>query len=172
MTYVRFLDSPLGKIGLASDGTYLTGLWFEGQTHDAENVEGPVEERNCPVFETTVKWLQTYFEGTIPLVAPELRMKVTPFRKAVYEALLTVPYGQTVSYGQIARLLKQSGKSAFASARAVGNAVAHNPILLIVPCHRVIGADGSMIGFAGGIERKRKLLQIERDYFKKFQNCC
>ena len=113
------------------------------------------------IFDETVKWLDTYFSSKSPDFTPELKINTTPFRKAVCEIMLTIPYGSTITYGGIADMIaKQNGISRM-SAQAVGGAVGHNPIALIIPCHRVIGANGSMIGYGGGIDRKIKLLESE-----------
>ena len=153
--------SPLGGITLSSDGEALTGLWFDGQKYFAETLSPEREERSLPVFEEAARWLDIYFGGREPDFTPPLRPKGTAFRKAVWDVLLSIPYGQTVTYGEIAeRLARQSGVPRM-SAQAVGGAVGHNPISIIVPCHRVIGADGRLTGYAGGLERKARLLELE-----------
>ena len=153
--------SPLGEMILASDGEALTGLWFEGRKPPLDLSQAR-EEEALPVFARTVRWLDCYFSGSAPNFTPPLRPEGTAFRKAVWALLLEIPYGQTVSYGALAqRLAEQRGVSRI-SARAVGGAVGRNPIWLIVPCHRVVGADGSLTGYAGGLERKRRLLALER----------
>ena len=218
MNYTAHYDSPIGGITLASDGVALIGLWFEGQKHFAAML-GP-QHRECddlPVFVETKRWLDSYFSGQIPDFTPKLAMRATPFRQAIWEILLTIPYGKTVTYGEIARrfvetfhetslqssslhnvslhgatsqdislqgapLQVTSSQDALSqgsllqgmsiqgamlakknmSAQAVGGAVGHNPISLIIPCHRVIGANGSLTGYAGGVERKKYLLELER----------
>lgn len=160
MDCVWHCDSPLGGITLAADGEALTGLWFDGQRHFAEGLP-PCAERPLPVFGETVRWLEDYFAGREPGFTPPLRPRGTPFRLVVWELLRTIPYGQTVSYGEIARRLAERPGFGRTSARAVGGAVGHNPISLIIPCHRVAGADGSLTGYAGGIERKFRLLRLE-----------
>ena len=160
MDYVYRYDSPVGKMTIASDGTALTGLWFDGQKYFAGTLSEPYEEKILPVFEDTISWLDTYFSGEIPDFTPELSVQSTPFRKAVWDILLTIPYGQTITYGEIADIIaQQTGKKM--SAQAVGGAVGHNPVSIIIPCHRVVGADGSMTGYAGGIVRKKFLLELE-----------
>ncbi len=149
--YRAHYKSPLGDMILASDGPSLTGLWFE--KYFADNMDQSAE--NLPVFAMTKRWLDGYFAGEIPDFTPPISMLTTPFRKEVWNILLKIPYGKTVTYGDIARNL---GKPA----RAVGGAVAHNAIAVIIPCHRVIGASGSLTGYAGGIERKAKLLRLEQ----------
>ena len=160
MDYVYRYNSPVGKMTIASDGTALTGLWFDGQKFFAGTLSEPYEEKILPVFEDTISWLDTYFGGEIPDFTPELSVQSTPFRKAVWDILLNIPYGQTITYGEIADIIaQQTGKKM--SAQAVGGAVGHNPVSIIIPCHRVVGADGSMTGYAGGIDRKRFLLELE-----------
>ena len=162
MEYTHHYDSPLGGITLASDGEALTGLWFDGQKYFGEALGEEHEIRNLPVFELADKWLDIYFSGKTPDFTPPLSMKTTPFRKAVWEILLTIPYGKTMTYGEIAdRIAKQKGFHHM-SAQAVGGAVGHNAISLIIPCHRVVGTNGSLTGYAGGIDKKRKLLIMEK----------
>lgn len=161
MDYIHHTASPLGGITLASDGTALTGLWFDGQKYDRDILAARYEEKSLPIFEQTDDWLNTYFAGRIPQSTPPLAMRGTPFRRAVWEILLTISYGQTLSYGGIARILAARRGIAQMSAQAVGNAVAHNPISLLVPCHRVMGANGSLTGYAGGIDKKLRLLRLE-----------
>ena len=160
MTYITSYLSPLGAITLASDGEALTGLWFDGQKYFGSTLPQQAETGDCPVFAQTRRWLDSYFAGEKPNFTPPLHWATTPFRRAVWEILLTIPYGCTMTYGQIAaQLADRMGKPQ--SAQAVGGAVGHNPISLIVPCHRVVGADGSLTGYAGGIDRKVKLLALE-----------
>lgn len=161
MEYTYHYESPLGRITLASDGEALIGLWFDGQNYFADGLDGEVEEKILPVFEQTIRWLNIYFSCKAPDFTPPLRMKTTSFRKAVWEILLTIPYGETMTYGEIAAMVaRQKGLSTM-SAQAVGGAVGHNSISLIIPCHRVIGSNGSLTGYAGGIEKKVKLLEME-----------
>ena len=161
LEYTHHYDSPLGGITLASDGEVLTGLWFDGQKYFADTLEKDHEEKPLPVFEEADRWLSIYFSGKAPDFTPPLKMKTTPFRRAVWEILLTIPYGKTMTYGQIAdRLVKEKGFARM-SAQAIGGAVGHNAISLIIPCHRVVGADGSLTGYAGGIDKKAKLLEME-----------
>ena len=164
----RYL-SPLGGITLTSDGTALTGLRFDGQRDPGRGAENTAEEKMLPVFEEAVRWLDTYFGGNVPAFTPALRLQGSPFREAVWDALLNIPYGATTSYGEIAeRIAKQRGIKKM-SAQAVGGAVGHNPVALIVPCHRVIGADGSLTGYGGGLDKKAKLLALERAVYTKQQ---
>lgn len=162
MEYIHHYNSPLGRILLASDGDSLTGLWFEGQKYFADTLTGEYEEKELPIFKQADKWLDIYFGGEEPDFTPPLLMKTTPFRKAVWEIMLTIPYGETMTYGEIAvQIAKQKGIKRM-SAQAVGGAVGHNSISLIIPCHRVIGTDGSLTGYAGGIEKKQQLLMMEK----------
>ena len=166
MDYICHYDSPLGGITLASDGSALTGLWFDGQKYFAAVLSADPEEKMLPVFVEAERWLDRYFTGNIPDFVPPLHPRGTPFRLLVWETLLTVPYGQTVTYVQLAqRLSARTGHPV--SARAVGGAVGHNPVSLIIPCHRVIGADGSLTGYAGGLDRKISLLQLEQETLQK-----
>ena len=158
MIFYHHYDSPLGGITLAADGGALTGLWFDGQKYFVAPDSGRDQEKPLPVFTEADRWLDLYFSGTAPDFSPELSICATEFRTAVWKILLDIPYGRTMTYGQIAGRMAGAGR---VSARAVGNAVGHNPISLIIPCHRVIGADGSLTGYAGGIDRKAKLLQLE-----------
>ena len=161
MEYTHHYDSPLGGITLASDGEALTGLWFDGQKYFADSLDLEHEEKVLPIFKEAAKWLDIYFSGRAPDFTPALSMKTTPFRKAVWEILLTIPYGETMTYGEIAdRIARQKGIPKM-SAQAIGGAVEHNAISLIIPCHRVVGANGSLTGYAGGIDKKVKLLQLE-----------
>ncbi len=162
MEYTYHYDSPLGGITLASDGEALTGLWFDGQKYFGDTLSKDHEAKELPIFEQTVTWLDIYFNGKEPDFTPPLSMKTTPFRKAVWEIMLTIPFGQTMTYGEIAdKIAKQKGISRM-SAQAVGGAVGHNSISLIIPCHRVVGTNGSLTGYAGGIDKKMQLLTMER----------
>ncbi|MCM1404516.1 MAG: methylated-DNA--[protein]-cysteine S-methyltransferase [Prevotella sp.] len=153
-------QSPLGGITLASNGQQLTGLWFDGQNF-AGNLPTQNQTKDLPIFTQTRKWLDLYFAGQAPNFTPPLSMDgIAPFRKRVWEIMLTIPFGQTTTYGRIAQQIAQeTGKQV--SAQAVGGAVGHNPIALIIPCHRVIGANGSLTGYAGGIDKKQQLLALE-----------
>ena len=162
MMYAYHCSSPLGGITLASDGEALTGLWFDGQQHFPNNLPAYSPKAELPIFVQTVKWLDTYFSGKEPDFTPPIRLHTTPFRRAVYNILLTIPYGCTVTYGEIAGILAEQRGIQRMSAQAVGGAVGHNPIAMIIPCHRVIGADGSLTGYAGGLNRKIRLLRLEQ----------
>ena len=157
MEYVHRYASPLGGVTLASDGESLIGLWFDGQKYFASTLDKEHEERSLPVFEDADRWLKCYFSGQNPDFTPALNLRGTGFCKAVWEALRKIPYGKTVTYGDITRQLGLPP----VYARAVGSAAGRNPISIIIPCHRVIGADGSLTGYAGGLDRKTKLLTLE-----------
>ena len=169
MEYTSHYDSPLGGITLSSDGEALLGLWFDGQKRFASTLAPDHEERALPVFDLAKRWLEVYFSGRDPGFTPPLRMESTPFRRAVWDILLTIPFGRTMTYGEIAAGLARRNGLLRMSAQAVGGAVGHNPISLIVPCHRVVGADGSLTGYAGGLERKRFLLALEGAYAGLFR---
>ncbi len=161
MDYTWHYDSPLGGITLASDGTALTGLWFDGQKYYGTVLGEKHEDRSLPVFEQAVEWLGIYFRGKAPDFTPPLSLRATAFRQAVWKILLTIPFGQTMTYGEIAqRIARQRGLRQM-SARATGGAIGHNPISLIIPCHRVVGTNGRLTGYAGGLHRKQYLLALE-----------
>ena len=160
MTYITHYPSPVGRLTLASDGEAITGLWIAGQKYFAATLpEDTCLRPDLSVFLQAAAWLDAYFGEEDLLSLPPLRPDGTPFRKTVWEALLDIPYGVTVTYGELAEKLQYSG--VYTSARAVGGAVGHNPISILVPCHRVLGADGSLTGYAGGVEVKRFLLELE-----------
>ena len=146
---------------MASDGDALIGLWFDGQKYFADVLDDEYEERKLPVFDETKRWLDTYFDGKEPEHTPPLRLKTSEFRREVWEIMLTIPYGATMTYGEIAKKIAEKRGMSTMSAQAVGGAVGHNAISIIIPCHRVIGSDGSLTGYAGGIERKLALLKLE-----------
>ncbi len=162
MTYIFHYSSPIGKITLASDGIHLTGLWFDEQQYFADTLNTNPQEKTLPIFKQTVHWLDIYFSGKGPNFTPPLKMQTTPFRKQVWEIMLTIPYGQTMTYGEIAAKIAHRNGLKKMSAQAVGGAVGHNAIALIIPCHRVMGANGSLTGYVGGISKKVKLLQLEK----------
>ena len=155
MLFLTHYASPLGPILLAADETGLTGLWFEAQKYFPSFLGVEYQEKETPVLTETVRWLDVYFSGKDPGFLPPLHPQGSPFRQTVWDILLTIPRGQTMTYGEIARRLGVH------SAQAVGGAVGHNPISILIPCHRVVGSDGSLTGYAGGVERKARLLQLE-----------
>ena len=158
MQYTCRYESPLGGILLACDEVGLTGLWFSGQKYFAQGLDTDSEEKNTAVFDRTKKWLDIYFGKDIPDFTPPLHLTGSDFRIAVWKLLLEIPYGQVETYGALARKL---AKQTAPSPRAVGGAVGHNRISVIIPCHRVVGANGSLTGYAGGMERKSFLLRLE-----------
>lgn len=154
----RRVDSPLGMITLAGDGEALTGLWFAGQKYDCATLpDGAHECAENDAFDAAMRWLDEYFAGGRPDFMPKLNPQGSEFRRQVWAELVKIPYGEATTYGRIAHDLGLSS----AAARAVGGAVGHNPISIIIPCHRVLGAGGSLTGYAGGLERKRFLLELE-----------
>ena len=155
MLFLTHYASPLGPILLAADETGLTGLWFEAQKYFPSFLDVDYQEKETPVLTETVRWLDVYFSGKDPGFLPPLHPQGSPFRQTVWDILLTIPRGQTMTYGEIARRLGVH------SAQAVGGAVGHNPISILIPCHRVVGSDGSLTGYAGGLDRKTRLLQLE-----------
>lgn len=153
--------SPLGTLTLASDGTAVCGLWLAGQKYHGGSVPAPMErDDDAAGFAELRAWLDAYFAGKRPSPASVPLAPIgSEFRQAVWRRLLAIPYGETTTYGTIANELEaERGK---ASALAVGGAVGHNPISIIIPCHRVVGADGSLTGYAGGLDRKTWLLEHE-----------
>lgn len=157
MTFTQHYDSPLGSILLTADEMGLTGLWFDGQKHFARGLPAQHTEQETPVLSEAKRWLDVYFTGREPDFPPALHPIGSAFRRRVWDLLLRVPYGQTVTYGQLAAQQSLSHMSA----QAVGGAVGHNAISIIIPCHRVVGAGGSLTGYAGGIDRKVQLLTLE-----------
>lgn len=166
MLFLKYYSSPVGDITLVSDGTFLTGLHFDGQMLLSEEVQTDLLIKDLPVFSQTEQWLDVYFSGEVPGIAPPIFLKGSAFQKTVWEILLQIPYGKTVTYGDIAKAIAKRKGIARMSAQAVGGAVGHNPVALIVPCHRVIGVNGKLVGYGGGIDRKRQLLLLEgnRDF--------
>ncbi len=167
MQYINHYRSPLGSITMASNGNAITGLWFDGQKYFPTDLQQATAQ-NLKVFTETKRWLDIYFSGTMPDFTPPLYLEGTPFRMEVWKILQKIPYGSTITYGDIAKILAAQKGSARISAQAVGGAVGHNPISIIIPCHRVISANGSLTGYAGGIDKKIKLLQYEGINTSKF----
>lgn len=161
MTYTQWCASPLGNILLAAEGVRLTGLWFEDEKYFAHSLKKMYEERNTPVLQRTKQWLNMYFSGKEPKFTVPFYYNGTDFQNEVWDILCTIPYGHTASYGSIAQLIAEKRGLARMSARAIGNAVAHNEISIIIPCHRVIGSNGNITGYAGGLHRKIHLLTLE-----------
>ncbi|MCI8646638.1 MAG: methylated-DNA--[protein]-cysteine S-methyltransferase [Firmicutes bacterium] len=161
MQYTSAYDSPLGKILLAADDIGLVGLWFEGEKYYAEGLSSEHEERETPALQQTKEWLDIYFSGQEPDFLPPLHMEGSPFRLNVWKLLQQIPYGTTVTYGDLAKAIAREKGLDHMSAQAVGGAVGHNEISIIVPCHRVVGTNGSLTGYAGGIDKKKRLLTLE-----------
>ncbi|MGM9984385.1 MAG: methylated-DNA--[protein]-cysteine S-methyltransferase [Fibrobacter intestinalis] len=168
MFWTNKYHSPIGGITLASNGTELTGLWFDGQRFFADTLPEEYEEKDLPVFEQARRWLDIYFSGKAPVFTPPLAfVGISPFRKRVWEIMLDIPFGETSTYGKIAQqIVWETGKAV--SAQAVGGAVGHNSISLIIPCHRVVGTNGGLTGYAGGIDKKIELLKMEGVDISKF----
>lgn len=161
MKYTREFSSPLGVLTFASDGKNLTGLWIQGQDYFPEVIEKMERKDDLPIFIETISWLNRYFKGDDPGKIPSVAPEGTEFRKIVWEELMKIPYGELTSYGNIAKQISKNQNGKFVSARAVGGAVGHNPISIIIPCHRVIGSNGDLTGYAGGLDIKVKLLESE-----------
>ena len=156
------LHSPLGEVRLRSDGKSLTGLWFVGQVNDAKDIDDIEIKNDLPIFGQVESWLESYFSGKQTSITIPLQPKGTSFQQRVWQILQEIPYGETMTYGEIAqRIAKEKGVETF-SAQAVGQAVGKNPISILIPCHRVLGKNGALTGYAGGVHRKEQLLQLER----------
>ncbi len=161
MVFTQHYASPLGGILLAADGIGLTGLWFDGQKYFARDLPAEHTEQETPVLAEAKRWLDVYFTGREPDFTPPLHPIGSAFRQSVWEILLQIPHGKTMTYGEIARRLAEKQGLSQMSAQAVGGAVGHNEISIIIPCHRVVGTNGSLTGYAGGIDKKVKLLELE-----------
>ena len=166
MKYIKRYKTPEGfsDMLMSSDGEFLTGLWFVG-SRDERKHDGDREEKDLPVFEETSRWLDMYYQGVVPDFTPKYRIEgATEFRKLVIERMLAIPYGETVTYGDIANAVAEKRGVSKMSAQAVGGAVGWNPICIIIPCHRVMGAKGAVTGYGGGIENKVALRELEQGY--------
>ena len=161
MVYTCKYKSPLGDILLAADEIGLTGLWFEGQKYFANTLPDEHILLETEILAEAKKWLDVYFSGEEPKFTPPLHPEGSTFRQAVWQILLQIPYGQTITYGAIANKLTEKKNGSRMSAQAVGGAVGHNEISIIIPCHRVVGTNGSLTGYAGGIDKKISLLELE-----------
>ena len=161
MQYTTTYQSPMGEMLLAADEIGLTGIWFEGGKYFANGLDPKHEKKELPVFDAVKRWLDIYFDGREPDFMPFLHMIGSPFQLSVWKHLLEIPYGETTTYGAVAKqVARKLGRSSMSS-QAVGGGVGHNPISIIIPCHRVLGSGGSLTGYAGGVEKKRKLLGLE-----------
>ena len=156
------IQTPLGEVRLRSDGKSLTGLWFVGQVNDAKNNCDIEMKDDLPIFEQVETWLESYFSGKQIPITILLQPKGTIFQEEVWKILQEIPYGKTMTYGEIAqRIAKEKGVATY-SAQAVGQAVGKNPISILIPCHRVLGKNDTLTGYAGGVHRKEQLLKLER----------
>ena len=164
MQYTTNYESPLGKIVIAADETGLTGLWFEGQKYFALYLDKENEEKETPILTEAKRWLDIYFSGREPDFKLPLHFTGSDFQNEVWEILYSIPYGKTMTYGEIAKKLAEKRGIARMSAQAVGGAVGKNEVSIIVPCHRVVGSNGSLTGYAGGIAKKIELLKLEGAY--------
>lgn len=159
--YTSVYSSELGDILLAADEIGLTGLWFFGQSYFADTLPAEQVAQETPILAQAREWLDEYFSGKEPDFTPTLHPMGSPFRQAVWKLLLQIPYGQTTTYGEIARQLEKLQNRPHMSAQAVGGAVGHNGISIIIPCHRVVGTKGNLTGYAGGLDKKMALLELE-----------
>ena len=161
MEYINSIKSPVGMLTISSDGNSISGLWIEGQKYFGKNLKKENLKQNLPIFDIVKNWLNIYFSGKNPDFLPELSPIGTSFQESIWNILSRIPYGQTTTYGEIAKILENENEGKPTSARAVGNAIGHNPISILIPCHRVIGKKGELTGYAGGILKKKQLLQTE-----------
>ena len=168
MEYLCIIPSPLGDLTIASDGEYVTGLWTEGSRYYGATLTAAAEEKYLPLFSKVSKWLDTYFSGIEPRNMLPLAPPGTLFRKKVWSILRAIPYGSVTTYGAIAKQLSAGRENYTLAAQAVWGAVGHNPISIIIPCHRVVGANGSLTGYGGGIDKKFQLLQLEKVNMENF----
>lgn len=167
MLYYKKISSPLGEITLRSDGERLTGLWFADDKHYGDKDIQDAQNAELPVFARAEKWLAEYFVGCEPKVNVPLQFTGSDFQKSVWKILQKIPYGTLITYGDIACEIAAQRGLARMSAQAVGGAVGRNPLCIIIPCHRVIGADGSLTGYGGSMWRKVRLLEIEKTDMSK-----
>lgn len=168
MQYTSHYQSPVGNILLAADEIGLTGLWFEGQKYFALYLDKEHEEKELPIFKQTKRWLDVYFSGKEPDFSVPLHFTGTDFQNEVWEILYSIPYGTTMTYGEIAKQIAAKRGLKRMSAQAIGGAVGHNEISIIVPCHRVVGSNGSLTGYAGGLDKKIWLLTLEKVDMQSF----
>jgi methylated-DNA-[protein]-cysteine S-methyltransferase len=161
MEYVHRIESPVGTLTVSSDGENIAGLWIAGQKYFANTLGKDALEQNLSVFDGVKEWLTIYFSGKEPGFMPPLAPRGSPFQKSIWNILRNIPYGKTTSYGEISKQFELENEGRRASARAAGGAVGHNPISILIPCHRVIGKNGDLTGYAGGIDVKIKLLRLE-----------
>ena len=169
--YVDYYNSPIGEICLGSDGEYLVGLWLEGDKYYCEGFSDVVENSSLRIFQDTEKWLDIYFSGEIPNFIPKLKQNGSEFRMEVWEILKNIPYGKTITYGKIAKEIATRHGIKRISAQAVGGAVGHNSISIIVPCHRVVGVNKELTGYAAGLDIKKYLLHLEGIHISEYKSC-
>ena len=162
MQYVSYYQSPIGDILLGVDDIGLIELWFEGQKYFAKSLDKQSQEKETALLKQVKIWLDVYFLGNKPDFSIPLHLVGTEFQKEIWRILCDIPYGKTITYGEIAKGLAKKRGLMRMSAQAVGSAVGHNPISIIIPCHRVMGANGDLRGYAGGIDKKIKLLDLEK----------
>ena len=170
MTYKYSYQTPQGfsNMIMNSDGEYLTGLWFEG-SRDTSKHDINCEEKDLPIFKKTSKWLDVYFKGNVPDFTPKYKIEnLTPFRKEVIDIINEIPFGKTLTYNDIAKIIAKKRGIERMSSQAVGGAVGWNPICIIIPCHRVVGTNGSLTGYGGGIKNKVALLTLEKNDMSKY----
>ena len=158
----------MGIILLSADETGLTGLWFDGQKYFADTLPNEHMPQETEILTAAKEWLDVYFSGKEPKFTPPLHPIGSSFRQAVWQILLQIPYGQTITYGEIAHRIAKMKNTSHMSAQAVGGAVGHNEISIIIPCHRVVGTNGSLTGYAGGIDKKISLLELEHTDMSQF----
>ena len=168
MQYTTTYQSPVGEILLAADEIGLTGLWFAGEKYYALNLDEEHEEKEIPVFAEVKRWLDVYFTGREPDFMPPLHPIGSDFQQVVWKILRQIPYGTTRTYGDIAAQIARARGVAKMSAQAVGGAVGHNDISILIPCHRVVGKSGSLTGYAAGLEKKIRLLTLEKVDMSRF----
>ena len=164
MLYIHHYQSPLGGMTMSSNGEALTGLWFDCSQQNSSFLQGAKREKTnnfSTLFDESEEWLDIYFSGKAPNFMPSILLDGTEFQETVWNILLSIPYGEIITYGQIAdKIVKERGLERM-SAQAVGGAVSYNPIALIIPCHRVVGKNNNLTGYAGGLEKKIELLKLE-----------
>lgn len=168
MVYTCKYESPIGDILLAADEIGLTGLWFEGEKYFANTLPDERISQETDILTEAKKWLDVYFSGEEPTFTPPLHPAGSTFRQSVWQILLQIPYGKTTTYGEIARKIARMKNRPHMSAQAVGGAVGHNEISIIIPCHRVVGTNGSLTEYAGSIDRKISLLKLEHSDMSSF----
>lgn len=152
---------------MTSDGEYLTGLWFDG-SKDYKKHYTECEYKKLKIFDETSKWLDIYFDGNIPDFTPKIKIECTNFRKQVIDIMKKIPYGKTITYNDIAKEIAKNNHIEKMSAQAVGGSVGWNPVCIIIPCHRVVGSNGNLTGYGGGMNNKIELLKIEKNDMSKF----